>query len=1307
MARATSTKSWLWRQRLSYLNFDTINYLAKNDLIIGHSKFKYDKEHLCPSCEQGKSKKASHPPKPVPNSKQRLHLLHMDLCGPMRVKSINGKRYVLMIVDDYSHYTWVHFLISKHEAPKEIKTFMKKITVLLQASVIIVRTNNGTKSKNQVLKEYFDSVGISHQASSIRTPQQNGVVELRNHTLVEAARTMLIFFLMLCYSYELKQLLLRATLKTAPSFIDDLKKHHMSLKLGAKGDIRFFIGYSATSYAYRIYNRRTKKIMQTINVTYNKLSAMAFDQRISKLGLQSMTFRPIISGLDLTYASSTITSQKPTERELDLLFEAMYDDYISVQSSAAPKTYHVALTNQIKDHPLEQVIGEPPRPVLTRNHLRTDGDMCIYALTVSTMEPRNVKEAMIDPAWIDSMQEELLQFKRLDVWVLVPAPYNIKPFTLKWLFKNKLDEENTVIRNKTHLVVRGYHQEEGIDFEESFAKYEVKLANIPCDSNKDNDLKQRVSHKADDDMGYDPSDVAFTKCHVCVLQLPCWSGASVIIEYFVNISKRRVFWSLKEDILIITVLAPNTLYPSRKIRRICACTHQRPRSTPDQYAISKKGSTDNVLVIFQLKMTKVIKGEFEKLEDLKVKDVSLTCNTLLEVLNNEFNRLSGMDDDLFSFDVEVANILCDSNKDNDSEQQVSHEADNDMGYDPSDVAFTKCGNGVTQRRAYVLGGRDASLDSNIITGNRDNQREESQMNIISCTKAQEYLSKGCDVFLAHVTTKEAKDKLEGKRLEDVPIARDFPKDFPGIPPARQVEFQIDLVPGAAPVARAPYRLELSKMKELEEKLQELSDKGFIKPSSSPCGAPVLFVKKKDESFRMCIDYRELNKLTLRVHEEDIPKTALRTRYGHYEFQIPKVQFLRHVMDSKGIYVDPAKIKSIKDWASPKSPTEICQFLGLANYYRKLGFSKIAKSMTKLSQKDVKFNRGEKEEAAFQLIKQKLCSLPILALPKGSKNFIVYCDALHKGLGVVPMQNDKVIAYASRQLKIHEKNYTTHDLELGGKANVVADALSRKERSRPLRVRALVMTMGLNLPKEILEAHTEALKPENLKHQKPSGLLVQPEIPEWKWEKIIMDFIIKLPKTTNGYDTIWVIVNRLTKSAHFLPMRENDPMEKLIKLYMKEVVTRHGAPVSIISDRDGIFTSLFWQALHKALGTQLDMSTAYHLETDGVVRSGERGKLNARYIGPFKVLSKVGDVAYRLQLPQQLSRFHNTFYVSNLKKCLSDESLVIPLDDLCIDDKLHFVEEPVEIMDHEIKQLKRSRIPIMKVRWNSKRGPEFT
>nr|GEV88379.1 reverse transcriptase domain-containing protein [Tanacetum cinerariifolium] len=279
----------------------------------------------------------------------------------------------------------------------------------------------------------------------------------------------------------------------------------------------------------------------------------------------------------------------------------------------------------------------------------------------------------------------------------------------------------------------------------------------------------------------------------------------------------------------------------------------------------------------------------------------------------------------------------------------------------------------------------------IFHGDGSNNGHESRLNIISYTKTQKYLLKGCPIFLAHVTTKGAKDKSKEKRLEDVPIVQDFPKvfleDLPGIPPTCQVEFQIDLIPGAAPVAWAPYRLAPSEMKELSDQLKELADKGFIRPSSSPWGAPVLFVKKKDGSFWMCIDYQELNKLM---------------------------------------------IKSIKDWASPKTATKICQFLGLAGYYRRFieGFSKIAKSMTKLTQKKVKFDWGDKQEAVFQVIKQKLCSVPILALPKGSEDFVVYCDASIKGLGAVLMQREKLISYGSRQLKVYEKNYTTHDLELG-------------------------------------------------------------------------------------------------------------------------------------------------------------------------------------------------------------------------------------------------------------------------------------
>nr|GFB16130.1 integrase, catalytic region, zinc finger, CCHC-type, peptidase aspartic, catalytic [Tanacetum cinerariifolium] len=265
----------------------------------------------------------------------RLHLLYMDLCGPMRIASINGKRYVLVIVDDYSRYTWVHFLRSKDEAPVVIITFLKRIMVLLQSPVIIIRTDNGTEFKNQLLKVYFDSVGISHQMSSVRTPQQNGVVERRNRTLVDAARTMLIFSraptpyeLINGRKPDISFLHVFGTLCYPKNDREDIGK------LGAKGDIGFFIGYSADSCAYRIYNRQTKKIMETMNVSFDELSAMAFKQRSSKPGLQSMTSGHVSSGLDLNYAPSTITKEQPTEDELDLLFEAMYDDYFGGQPLA-------------------------------------------------------------------------------------------------------------------------------------------------------------------------------------------------------------------------------------------------------------------------------------------------------------------------------------------------------------------------------------------------------------------------------------------------------------------------------------------------------------------------------------------------------------------------------------------------------------------------------------------------------------------------------------------------------------------------------------------------------------------------------------------------------------------------------------------------------------------------------------------------------------------------------------------------------------------------------------------------------------
>ncbi|GJX98728.1 putative reverse transcriptase domain-containing protein [Tanacetum coccineum] len=491
------------------------------------------------------------------------------------------------------------------------------------------------------------------------------------------------------------------------------------------------------------------------------------------------------------------------------------------------------------------------------------------------------------------------------------------------------------------------------------------------------------------------------------------------------------------------------------------------------------------------------------------------------------------------------------------------------------------------------------------------------------------MAKGCQVFFGADTAKEEEDKSEGKQNKvTYPHRSRFPEVFPEDLP--------DLRPD---ITSLDYESKTSK--------DGISELGIAITSSR------FMPLRTDNAPAERTEHEEHLKVILEL----LKKEKLYAKFLKCEFWIPKVQFLGHVIDSRGIHVDPAKIESIKDWASPKTPTEIRQFLGLAGYYR---------------------------------------SAPILALPEGSKDFVVYCDASHKGLGAVLMQREKVIAYASRQLKVHEKNYTTHDLELGsvkelnmrqrhwlellsdydcdiryhpGKANVVADALSRKERIEPLRVRALVMTIGLDLPKRILEAQIEAQKPENLVNEDVGDISMSTAYhPE-----------------TDGQSE-----------------RTIQTLEDMLQTTEKIVLIKQRMQAA--QDRQKSYADRKRKPMEFEVGDRVMLKVS---PWKGVVRFGKRGKLNPRYVRPFKVLAKVGKVAYKLELPQELSRVHHTFHVSNLKKCYADEPLVMPLEGIHVDDKLQFVEEPVEIMEREIKRLKRSRIPLVKVRWNSRRGPEFT
>ncbi|WVZ77009.1 hypothetical protein U9M48_024914 [Paspalum notatum var. saurae] len=899
----------------------------------------------------------------------------------------------------------------------------------------------------------------------------------------------------------------------------------------------------------------------------------------------------------------------------------------------------------------------------------------------------------------------------------------------------------------------------------------------------------------------------------------------------------------------------------------------------------------------------------------------------------------------------------------------------------------------------------------------------------------------------------------------------FPHSLPCMPPERDIEFSIELVPGTAPIYKKAYRISGVELLEVKKQIDELLEKGFIRKSTSPWASPALLTEEKDGTLRMCVDYRGLNAVTvknkypppriedlfdqlkgaridlrsgyhqLRIRPSYIPKTAFISRYGLYEytvmsfgltnapaffiymmnsfvvifiddilvyskteeeheehlrlvlqklrehklyakfskcdFWIEEVKFLGHVISNGGIAVDQSKCETGR---SREDVKDIGSFLGLAGYYRRFieGFSKIAKPMTALLEKNIKFRWTSAVESLRGVEKEVNHSTDM------HKPFSVYCDASRLGLGCVLMQEGKVVAYASRQLRDHEKNYPTHDLELAavvhalkvwrhylfgqkcdiytdhkslkyiftqtelnmrqrrwlelikdydlelhyhpGKANVVADALSRKSQISLLWARELPDELAIEFDrlslgflnntegtvsmefeptleqeirkgqlndekiKEIKELikldkapgfqvdadgtvwHGDRICVPNIKsirdlilkeahetaysihpgsekmyqdlkqkfwwygmkrevaeyvalcdvcqrvkaeHQKPAGLLQPLKIPEWKWEEIGMDFIVGLPRTQSGFDSIWVVVDRLTKVAHFIPVKTTYSGAKLAELYMSRIVCLHGVPKKIVSDRGTQFTSHFWKRLHESMGTKLNFSSAYHPQTDGqtertnqiledmlracaiqygtswdkslpyaefsynnsyqasikmspfqalygrrcrtplhwdqpgekqlfgpgIIEDAERQsyadnrrrdlefavgdyvylkvspirglrrfkvkeKLAPRYIGPFKIIDRKGEVAYQPELPDRLSGVHDVFHVSRLKKCLRVPEEQLREDELNVRDDLTYTN--IQVILEMAERTTRNRvIKMCKVKWSHHTAEEAT
>ncbi|GJW77573.1 integrase, catalytic region, zinc finger, CCHC-type containing protein [Tanacetum coccineum] len=495
LSKASKNKSWLWHRRLNHLNFGTLNDLARKDLVRGLPRLKFEKDHLCSACQLGKSRKATHKPKTINTITEVLHTLHMDLCGPLRVQSINGKKYILVIVDDYSRFTWVKFLRSKDETPAFVTNLLKQLQVGLNKTVRFVRTDNGTEFVNKDLTDFYESVGITHEKTVPRTPQQNGIVERRNHTLVEAARTMLIFskaplFLWAeavataCYTQN-RSLIHTLHNKTPYELVHD-KKPDLSFlrifgalcyptndsedlgKLKAKADIGFFVGYAPNRKGYRIYNKRTRQIMETIYVTFDELTEQTAPVHSSSGPNHNLlTPGPISSRLVPNSAPAT-PYVPPTNKDLEPLFQPMFDEYFETPTAYQSSSVHYGVTTEhsfevnlfaaTKHEPFVNVFAPDPNyeassfgtlTIPTPNQSTQPHEhalWCFYNSVLSKVEPKNFKSAISEDCWFQAMQDEIYEFDRLDVWELVPPPdcAMIIILLFQWIYKVKLTSMATV-----------------------------------------------------------------------------------------------------------------------------------------------------------------------------------------------------------------------------------------------------------------------------------------------------------------------------------------------------------------------------------------------------------------------------------------------------------------------------------------------------------------------------------------------------------------------------------------------------------------------------------------------------------------------------------------------------------------------------------------------------------------------------------------------------------------------------------------------------------------------------------------------
>nr|GEY69437.1 hypothetical protein [Tanacetum cinerariifolium] len=1277
----------------------------------------------------------------------------MNLCGPMRVASINGKRYVLVIVDDYSRYTWTHFLRSKDETPEVLIYFLRLVQRGLQAQVRVIRTDKGIKFLNQTLHAYFDVEGILHQTSVSRTPEQNGVVKRQNCTLVEAARTMLcaakvpLFFwaeaiATACFTQNCSLVIPRHE-KTPYHIINNRKPSvkffyifgYLSYivrdgenldKMKEKGDACIFMGYSTQSRAYKVFNKRTRVIMESIHVNFDELPHMASDHASSDPAPELITsneldllFNPMFDELlngsskvvskssDVSTADApnqrqqlttplnnhttpeptcqvptlapTVTSnenitQAETYAENDQVAD---DEFINIfctpeQDRGETSSHHVYSSNMhtfyqrypsehrwTKDHPLEQVIGNPSQSVRTRRQLESDGEMCMFVLTMSRTEPKNIKEAMVDSASIKSMQEELHQFDRLDVWELVDRPLCTNVINLKWLWKNKRDVENTVIRNKSHIVAKGYAQKEGVDFEESFvpvARLEAVRLFIVYDAHKSftvyqmyiktaflyGPLKEEVYVNQPDAFvdPYHPDKVyRLKKALYGLIATACFTqNRSLVIPchektpyHIINDQKPSVkFFHIFGSVCYIVRDGENLDKMKEKGDHLSSDPAPECQTMALNHD-SLSPANQRQANVTQADRTVTTSNEMDLLFSPMFDEL---LNGSSKNLESEFwnHKMVGSDIDGYTASFQELARLVPHMVTLESQRGVVSMANRLTTDGIKDGLFKKMENARNKKRLN---------DQNKNRG-RDNMNKRQRIggNFTLTISEQVLFDSGVDYSFISTNF--------------LPLINMKPSV---IIPSYEIEIASGIKVKTNKIIRGMDWLSKLRAKIVcYEKIVQISlSNGDILEVHEECPEGNLKQLKT-----MKVNKPKLKDIPV-MHE--FPSVFLENLSGlppsrEVEFCIdlipgamPIAKSTYHLapteMKELGVHVI-VFIDEILFYSKSKEEHKVRLKLILELLEEERLFGKFSKCEFWQQEKNKKFEWGDEQENAFKTLKDMLCDAPILALPKGTNDFVVYCNTSNQGAGSTPIIRAFSTFFDQKDLNMRHRRwielFSNYDCEIRyHPAHATRYSIPPGSDKMYYDLRGLYWWPEMKKDIAMYYSSVKYAPFEALYGRKCQTPIAWAEVGESK--------LIGLEIIQETTDKIVQIKERL-KTARDHQKSCADHRRNLLEFSVDDKVLLKVSP------------------------------------RKGVVHFGKRSKISSRYVGPYDIVKRVGPVAYRLRLPQELIGVHDKFHVSNLKKCLADANLHVSLEEVKIDDKLYFFKEPMEIMYREVKKLKK-------------------